>query len=216
MSPFSENGNIYTSFVSRSIALNFSEYINKTESIHLVGSPVVSENLQYHLDRGLSLHENVFRIYSDAWLALVEEARGLYNAGFLALNDDDADLVESHIGQTAVYKGRTVRLDAPMPLKSRLDEAEYKGKKVLTGKPFRTPGEGKKFAVYVKTKSGRVKKVRFGDPNLTVKNDNPARAKSFRARHKCSEKKDREKAGYWACRIGRYAKSVGLKSSKSW
>jgi hypothetical protein len=147
---------------------------------------------------------------------LLDEARKLYSEDLLALNDEDLDLVESDMGEFAEYKGRRVKLDAPFPSKSRIDEAEYHGKKVNTGKPFRTPGENKKFAVYVKTPSGRIKKVRFGDPKLTVKNNNPARAKSFRARHKCSEKKDRTKAGYWACRIGRYAKSVGLKSSKSW
>lgn len=196
--------------------MNFREYVEKTESMHLVGEAEVSEALRYHLDRGIGLHENIFRIYSKAWFDLVEEARRLYDANLLALDDQDAELVESDMGSTAEYRGRTVRLDAPVPLKSRLDEAEYKGKKVSVGKPFRTPGEGKKFAVYVKGPSGRVKKVRFGDPNLTVKNNNPARAKSFRARHKCSEKNDRTKAGYWACRIGRYAKAVGLKSSKSW
>lgn len=184
--------------------------------MRLLGNPDISEALKYHLENGLSLHENAFRIYSKAWFGLVEEVRNLYENEKIALNDADADLVESDVGETAEYNGRRVFLDAPFPLKQRLDEAEYHGKKVSIGKPFRTPGENKKFAVYVKTKSGRIKKVRFGDPKLTVKNDNPARAKSFRARHKCSEKKDREKAGYWACRIGRYAKSVGLKSSKSW
>lgn len=184
--------------------------------MRLLGNATVSEGLKYHLDRSIALHDNVYRIYSEAWFDLVDEVRELYEKDLIALDDDDADLVESDIGKVAEYKGRKVRLDAPFPVKERMDEAVYKGKKVSLGKPFRTPGEGKKFAVYVKTKSGRIKKVRFGDPNLTVKNDNPARAKSFRARHKCSEKKDREKAGYWACRIGRYAKSVGLKSSKSW
>ena len=196
--------------------MKFSEYLERRGGMRLLGDASVSEAMSYHLERGLSLHDNVYRIYSRAWYGLVEEARSLYDDGLLALNDYDADLVESDAGEFAEYRGRKVRLDSPFPLKERLDEAEYKGKKVKTGKPFRTPGENKKFAVYVKTKSGRVKKVRFGDPNLTVKNDNPARAKSFRARHKCSEKKDREKAGYWACRIGRYAKSVGLKSSRSW
>lgn len=196
--------------------MNFREYVTKTEGIHLVGNPVVSENLKYHIDRGLDLHQNIFRIYSKAWFDLIEEARKLYGEGNLALTDEDAELVESDLGQTAEYKGKKVFLDAPVPIKEKLNEAEYKGKKVSVGKPFRTPGEGKKFAVYVKSSSGRVKKVRFGDPKLTVKNNNPARAKSFRARHKCSEKNDKTKAGYWACRIGRYAKAVGLKSSKSW
>lgn len=196
--------------------MEFRDFFARTEKMHLIGEPQVSEALRYHLDRGISIHENVFRIYSRAWFDLIEEVRNLYEEDKIALADEDAELVESDIGRTAEYKGRKIYLDAPVPLKNRLDEAEYKGKKVSVGRPFRTPGEGKKFAVYVKSPSGRVKKVRFGDPNLTVKNNNPARAKSFRARHKCSEKKDRTKAGYWACRIGRYAKAVGLKSSKSW
>lgn len=184
--------------------------------MRLVGDHDVSEAMRYHLDNGISLHDNMFRIYSRAWYELVDEARTLYEKNLLELNDHDAELVESDAGEFAEYRGRRVRLDSPFPVKERLDEAEYKGKKVSLGKPFRTPGENKKFAVYVKTKGGRIKKVRFGDPKLSVKNDDPARAKSFRARHKCHEKKDREKAGYWACRIGRYAKSVGLKSSRSW
>jgi len=196
--------------------MRFQEYVDRRGAMKLLGNHKVSEAMRYHLDRFIPLHENVFRIYSKAWYSLVEEARLLYDQELLALNDEDAELVESDAGQIAEYNGKTVRLDSPFPVRHRLDESEYKGKKVSIGKPFRTPGENKKFAVYVKTKSGRVKKVRFGDPKLSVKNDNPARAKSFRARHKCQEKKDKEKAGYWACRIGRYAKSVGLKSSKSW
>lgn len=196
--------------------MRFEEYLRMRRGMRLLGEIEVSEHLRYHLERGIPLHENVFRIYSEAWYGLVDEARSLYERDLLALNEEDADLVETDAGATAEYNGRRVRLDSPFPLRERLDEAEYKGKKVSLGKPFRTPGENKKFAVYVKTKSGRVKKVRFGDPKLSVKNDDPARAKSFRARHKCHEKKDREKAGYWACRIGRYAKSVGLKSSRSW
>lgn len=77
--------------------------------------------------------------------------------------------------------------------------AEYQGKKVSLRKPFKTPGESKKSAVYVRNKAGRVIKVRFGDPNMTIKKSIPARRKSFRARHKCSEKKDPTKASYWSC-----------------
>ena len=62
--------------------------------------------------------------------------------------------------------------------------AIYQGKKVKLQKPFRTSGERKKFAVYVKNKStGNVKKVRFGDPNMKIKKSIPARQKSFLARH---------------------------------
>lgn len=197
--------------------MRFQDYILKRKGIRLLGDAVPSESLKYHIERGIPLHENVFRAYSPAYISLIEEARRLYDEGNIALTDEDADLIESDIGSTAFYLGREVMLDAPFPLRKRIDEADYKGKKVNIGKPFRTSGESKKFAVYVKDpKTGNIKKIRFGDPKLTVKNDNPARAKSFRARHKCSEKKDRMKAGYWACRIGRYAKSVGLKSNNSW
>lgn len=196
--------------------MNFKDYISKDEKMHLLEDVKVSDNLKYHLDKGLNLHDNVFRIYSKSYFDLIEEVRELYNNEKIAVGDEDAELLETDIGQVADYKGKVVKLDAPFPLKQKINEAEHKGKKVKIGKPFRTPGENKKFAVYVKSSSGRVKKVRFGDPNLKIKNNNPARAKSFRARHKCSEKKDRTKAGYWACRIGRYAKSVGLSSSKSW
>jgi hypothetical protein len=196
--------------------MEFKQFIDQDSRMMLLSDVQVSDNLKYHLDKGLSLYENVFRVYSKAYFELIEEVRNLYENDKIALTDEELELVETDVGSWAEYKGRKVRLDAPYEVKERLDEAEHRGKKVKIGKPFRTPGENKKFAVYVKAPSGNVKKVRFGDPNLKVKNNSPARAKSFRARHKCSEKKDRTKAGYWACRIGRYAKSVGLSSSRPW
>lgn len=191
--------------------MNFKDYFSNFEHMHLIEDAEVSKELKYHLDNGLNLHDNIFRISSESYFKLIKEVKYLYENNKLALNDEDVELLETDIGESTEVNGEVVYFDLPYLL-----EAEHKGKKVKIGKPFRTPGENKKFAVYVKTPSGNVKKVRFGDPNLKIKNNNPARAKSFRARHKCSEKKDRTKAGYWACRIGRYAKSVGLKSSKSW
>jgi len=80
-----------------------------------------------------------------------------------------------------------------------LEEAEYQGRKVSIGKPMR--GDVKKFKVFVKDPStGNVKKVNFGDPNMRIKKSNPARRKSFRARHKCATAKDRTSARYWSCR----------------
>jgi hypothetical protein len=80
-----------------------------------------------------------------------------------------------------------------------LDEAEYQGRKVPLGKPMR--GGSKKFFVYVKDpKSGNVRKVSFGDPNMKIKKSNPARRKSFRARHNCDNPGPRTKARYWSCR----------------
>ena len=66
-------------------------------------------------------------------------------------------------------------------------------------KPKRTPGKNKKFAVLAK-KGETVRLVRFGDPNMTIKNNQPARRKSFRARHKCDTAKDKLTARYWSCK----------------
>lgn len=80
-----------------------------------------------------------------------------------------------------------------------LEEAEYRGRKVKLGKPMR--GDVKKFKVYVRDpKTGNVKKVNFGDPNMRIKKSNPARRRSFRARHNCDNPGPRTKARYWSCR----------------
>ncbi|NBU33492.1 hypothetical protein EBZ38_13935 [bacterium] len=78
--------------------------------------------------------------------------------------------------------------------------AEKNGKKVTLNKPFRTPDGPKKFAVYVKNDKGKVVIVRFGDPNMTIKKDNPERRKSFRARMRCDSPGPKWKARYWACK----------------
>lgn len=184
--------------------MNFKKYIQQDFFMHLLEDVKISDNLRYHLENKINLYENIFRIYSESYFDLINEVRVLYEQNRIAITDEDLELIETDIGENVNYNGNLVQIDAPF-----LEE-----KKI--GKPFRTPGETKKFAVYVKSPNGNIKKVRFGDPNLKIKNNNPARAKSFRARHKCSEKKDRTKAGYWACRIGRYSKSVGLSSSSPW
>ena len=80
-----------------------------------------------------------------------------------------------------------------------IEEAEYKGKKVTLNDPIRTSGESKKFKVYVKNEKGNVVMVRFGDPNMEIKRDDPKRRKSFRARHNCSDPGPKWKARYWSC-----------------
>jgi hypothetical protein len=81
-----------------------------------------------------------------------------------------------------------------------LNEAEYQGRKVKLGKPFLTLGGPKKRSVYVKNEKGNVVKVNFGDPNMRIKKNIPARRKSFRARHNCENPGPRTKARYWSCR----------------
>jgi len=95
-----------------------------------------------------------------------------------------------------------------------IPEAEYRGKKVQLNKPKR--GGSKKFYVYVKNpKTGNIKKVSFGDTGLSVKLKQRGARASFAARHKCAQKKDKTKPGYWSCNIGRYWKSLGGSSNFS-
>lgn len=84
-------------------------------------------------------------------------------------------------------------------LSEELTEAEYRGRKVPLNKPMR--GDVKKFKVYVKDpKTGNVKKVNFGDPDMRIKKSNPERRKSFRARHNCDNPGPKTKARYWSCK----------------
>jgi hypothetical protein len=191
------------------------------KSLILKGDVNLSEALQYHIDNGLTLTNNVFRVYSESYFDLVNEVRELYKEGKIGLNEDDRLMIESDLGIKVKIGKQYVYLDAPYISETEteediLAEAKHHGKNVDLGSPFRTPGGPKKFAVYVKSKTGGVKKVTFGDPKLKVKNANKKAAKSFRARHKCDQKKDRTTAGYWSCNVGRYAKQLGLSSSNSW
>lgn len=184
----------------------------------LVEQTDVSKDLKFHLDKKIPLSENIFRIYSEGYFNLINEVRKLYNSGKIELNPEDSWLVESNLGeQVQLPNGEFVYLDAPLEEDDELlQEAEHRGKKVNLNSPFRTPGGPKKFAVYVKTPSGSIKKVTFGDPNMRIRNRSKSRAKSFTARHKCSQKKDRTTAGYWSCNVGRYAKKLGLSSKRTW
>jgi len=80
----------------------------------------------------------------------------------------------------------------------RAQNQEYQGRKVKLGKPFLTPNGPKKRSVYVKNEKGNVVKVNFGDPNMKIKKSDPARRKSFRSRHNCSNPGPRWKARYWS------------------
>ena len=87
-----------------------------------------------------------------------------------------------------------------------IQEAEYQGRKVELNNPTR--GDVKKFKVYVKNDKGNVVKVEYGDPNMEIKRDDPARRKSFRARHNCDNPDLKYKARYWSCKFWEKGKTV--------
>jgi hypothetical protein len=194
------------------------EIIEKSEPMKLVKDVWISDRLKYHLDNKLTLEENIFRIYSEGYFKLVNEVRHLYSSDAIELNDDDLDIIESDLGFKVLYEGQEIFLDAPIELEEDeyLNEVKHRGRTVHLSRPFRTPGGPKKFAVYVRGKNGNIKKVTFGDPKMRIRASSKARRKSFRARHRCSQKKDRTTAGYWSCRSHRI-KSLGTKSKgKYW
>jgi len=89
-------------------------------------------------------------------------------------------------------------MEAIKASKVDLSEAEYQGRTVKLGKPMQ--GDVKKFKVYVKNEKGNVVKVNFGQKGMSIKKSDPARRRSFRARHNCDSPGPRDKARYWSCR----------------
>lgn len=166
---------------------------------------LVSEGLEYHISNKTPLTESVYRVGSDAYFDLIKEARVQYKKGnYTPLNEEEKEMLESDLGEWATFRGERVPLDFPMYVET-LDERKKRKKKKKDppiGKPMKNTGGGKKYKVYVRSKSGRIKKISYGDSKGGLKgNWNSAEArKSFASRHNCAEKKDRTKAGYWACR----------------
>lgn len=158
----------------------------------------MSDELKYHLDKKISLTENMFRYGSDKYFDVIKEAREFYKKGF-EFDEFDKELLESDLGTIVKTKsGKEIPLDMPFEYGS-INEAEYQGKKVELNKP--KAGGSKKWYVYVRNpKTGKIKKVSYGSPVMTAKWNDPEARKSFAARHQCEKKKDKTKAGYWACR----------------
>ena len=176
---------------------------------------ILSENLRYHVENKLPLTENTFRYGSKSFLNLWAEARSLYLREVIYVNDDDKEILEeTDLGNYGMYEGVQVPLDLLLLENEELEEAKDKKKNPPIGKPKR--GGSKKFYVYVRKPGGGIKKVSFGDTTgLSAKINNPEARRAFAKRHDCANKKDRTKASYWSCRLPRYAKLLGLKSSFS-
>jgi hypothetical protein len=120
--------------------------------------------------------------------------------------DSQEDMMESYVFEASCDDGDLHEMEmfyeecgCGFMESQQLEEAEYQGRKVTLNKPMR--GDVKKFKVFVKDpKTGNVKKVNFGDPNMRIKKSNPKRRKSFRARHNCDNPGPKTKARYWSCR----------------
>ena len=179
---------------------------------------LLSEGLNHHISNAIPLHETVYRYGSIKHLSLIKEARKLYSRNVIDLNEFDAELVKTHLGEWGLFENESVPLDLPMMNEEeQLDEkkkAKKKKKDPPIGKPKR--GGSKAYYVYVRDpKTKKIKKVSFGSGGLRAKINNPKARNAFAKRHRCSTKNDRTKPGYWSCRLPRYAKALGLGNNKN-
>jgi hypothetical protein len=171
------------------------------------------DSVRLYLKNNNSITENIFRPGSDAFMQVIREGKRIYQQDKSLLNENDLELFENtELGDFDMFNGVLVPLDLPMENIDFVNEAEYKGKKVDLNYPKR--GGSKKYYVYVRDpKTKNIKKISFGDTTgLSAKVSNPEARKSFAARHNCSAKKDKTKAGYWACRINKYGHLWGGKT----
>jgi hypothetical protein len=175
----------------------------------------ISEGMFYHIENNLPLNESIYRPQSMMFLKLFVEARNLYDSKCLVLCEADQYYFDNtDIGKFGMYNGIKVPLDLPLTEEFLTEALEEEKKDPPIGKPKR--GGSKKFYVYVRDK-GKVKKVSFGmaGGGLRAKLNNPKARQAFSKRHNCPQKKDRTKASYWSCRLPRYAKLLGFKTSFS-
>lgn len=159
--------------------------------------------LLHHVENKIPVSENIYRPGSPCFFNVIRQARAHYKSGlYEVLNDEERDLLEnSDLGEWAIVEGKRVPLDFPLFIDEDLNEEKKKDPPL--NKPMRNSGSGKKYKVYVRDPStGNIKTVTYGDAKGGLKGGwNSAEArKSFAARHDCENKKDKTKAGYWACR----------------
>jgi hypothetical protein len=195
---------------------------------------LLSEGLLYHIKNNLPIRESVYRPGSLMFFNMIVEAKQAYKQNLFEADEIDHDLLISDIGEYGKYAQKTVPLDYPIPeeldMFEDLDEKRkrkkskkkksgsyYKNKKVKLNKPKRNSGSGGKFVVYVRNPdTGNIKRITFGARGMSVGLKSLKRRKSFVARHRCTEKKDKTKPGYWACRVGRYPELFGGSKSYTW
>jgi hypothetical protein len=166
----------------------------------------VDEAISYHIRNGIPIYENIFRAGTALHFKLLEAIKNSYEKGeYSPINEEENELLSAtDIGLWDFYENIHVPLDYPMFAEEKEPELN---------KPRR--GGNKKFIVYVRDPStGNVKKVEWGDTTgLKVKISDPAARKSFAARHRCDQQKDKTSAAYWACNTPRYWKQLGLSPS---
>jgi dephospho-CoA kinase len=164
----------------------------------------LEEAVQYHLENKISFTENVFRPGSDMFFEMINEAKRLYAEDKYEPKDEwEKDMLESNIGEKAMFEGQEVILD--YPFEEMVNEADDPTNGKGIGKPWQEGGGG---AVYVKV-GDSVRKISFSKSGMKKKYMDPAATRSFVARHRCLTNKDKTSSSYWACRWPRFFSNSG-------
>ena len=184
---------------SKNESMNLKNIIKENLNKIILDKNIISEELKYHFENNISITDNIFRHGSDKYFDIVNEARELHKKGY-SFDEFDIEILESEVGTFVNTTEGKIPLDFPFEYEDTLNEGKKKKKKdPPIGKP--KSGGSKKWYVYVRNpKTGKIKKISYGSSTMTAKWNDPAARKSFAARHQCHKKKDRTKAGYWACR----------------
>ena len=140
-----------------------------------------------------------------------------YNPEFVNVrynNDEDLGVIKKRLGLSMLDEGASLEERISKIVTEAKKKKSKKNDNKKLNKPMRDSSGGKAYKVYVKDpKTGNIKTIRFGSGGLKAKINNKTARNAFAARHKCSTKNDKTKASYWSCRLPRYAKLLGLKSS---
>lgn len=171
-------------------ALHANESINESKD-HEVSMAI--KQLQDIIVNAAQLYEKLGNQERDiaGWISdHISQAQNFINQANYGFHELD----ERVIYRNEAMRFEIVESNQPYPI----EEAEYQGRTVKLGKPTR--GDTKKFKVYVRNPKGNVVKVEFGQRGMSIKKNNPARRRSFRARHNCDDPGPRHKARYWSCR----------------
>ena len=171
---------------------SFKDYLTETELME--DSPSAGDVFEIEIAREEMVLETVVVGVVDDGIVIEaddEMMRILMHVGYLT---EDSNMPTANKSTSPIHSN----VNHDMSSADDLEEAKYQGREVPLGKKM--AGDVKKSKVYVRGPKGNVVKVNFGDPNMTIKKSNPARRKSFRARHNCANPGPRWKARYWSCR----------------
>tara|TARA_R110000765_G_scaffold68904_1_gene133315 strand:+ start:175 stop:1029 length:855 start_codon:yes stop_codon:yes gene_type:complete len=140
-----------------------------------------------------------------------------YNPEFVNVrynNDEDLGVIKKRLGLSMLDEGASLEERISKIVTEAKKKKAKKNDNKKLNKPMRDSSGGKAYKVYVKDpKTGNIKTIRFGSGGLKAKINNKTARNAYAARHKCSTRNDKTKASYWSCRLPRYAKLLGLKSS---